>query len=319
MLDTSLPWIAILIGFVGLIWSADRFVEGSAAIAGRFGVSKLMIGLTVVAFGTSAPEVIVSISSALKGVGDLAVGNALGSNLANVGMVLGITALIAALPIKGHILKGEYLVMLGVIAIAGVFLFDGQLTRWEGFVLVGLIIPLMIWIVFSKKQHPGDVEDLPDEMPMGMGLLWFLIGLITLIISSEVLVWGAKTTALRLGVSPLVIGLTIVAVGTSLPELAASIASALKNHHDIAIGNVIGSNMFNLLLVMGIPATISPIVMDTTVFYRDFLSMAGIALVLGTLMLISYLKSQNGEGRLGRIAGTLLLLLYVGYYYILFS
>jgi cation:H+ antiporter len=319
MLDTYLPWIAILAGFVGLIWSADRFVEGSATIASRFGVSKLMIGLTVVAFGTSAPEVIVSISSALKDAGDLAVGNALGSNLANMGMVLGITALIAALPIKSHILKGEYLVMMGIIVIAGIFLFDSQLLRWEGFILIGLIIPLMFWIAFSKKQHPEEAEELPEEMSMGLGLLWFLVGLITLIISAEILVWGAKTTALRLGVSPLVIGLTIVAVGTSLPELAASVVSALKNHHDIAIGNVIGSNMFNLLLVMGIPATISPIVMEPEVFSRDYLSMASISLVLGALMLISYFKSDKTEGRLGRIGGSLLLMLYVGYYYLLFS
>ena len=154
MLDTLLPWIAILFGFIGLIWSADRFVDGSATIASRFGISKLIIGLTVVAFGTSAPEVVVSISSSLKDSGDLAIGNAIGSNLANIGLVLGITALIAPLPIKTHILKQEFLIMLGVFALAGLFLFDSKLSLSEGIILVSLLLPLLLWIAYSKKQHP---------------------------------------------------------------------------------------------------------------------------------------------------------------------
>ncbi|MEO0443824.1 MAG: calcium/sodium antiporter, partial [Pseudomonadota bacterium] len=152
MLDTILPWVAILLGFIGLVWSADRFIEGSATIAGKLGISKLLIGLTVVAFGTSAPEAIVSISSSLQGAGELAVGNALGSNLANIGLVLGITALIAPIPIKGHILKQEFVIMMVVMAIAGWFLWDAQLSFWEGLLLIVLLLPLLIWIAWSKKQ-----------------------------------------------------------------------------------------------------------------------------------------------------------------------
>lgn len=318
MLDTVLPWIAILAGFAGLIWSADRFVEGSATIASNFGVSKLIIGLTVVAFGTSAPEVIVSISSSLSNAGDLAVGNALGSNLANIGMVLGITALIAPLPIKKHILKEEFVIMMAIMALSGFFLYDGKLQAWEGIVLVCLLLPLLLWIAYNKKNHLEDIEELPEKMPTNMAIVWFILGLVTLIASAEILVWGAKIIAVSFGVSPLVIGLTIVAIGTSLPELAASVMSALKGHHDIAIGNVIGSNIFNLLLVMGIAPIISPIVMDTVVFSRDFAAMAFITLTLGGFMLISYLKNKRGNSQLGRLAGLILLVLYGAYYTLLF-
>lgn len=321
MLETLLLWIlpsiAILAGFGGLIWSADRFVDGSAAIASRLGASKLVIGLTVVAFGTSAPEAIVSISSSLSGAGDLAVGNAIGSNLANIGLVLGITALIAPLPIKAHILQQEYVIMMGIMALAGGFLWDGVLQFWEGIVLMSSLLPLLAWIAHSKKQHPGEEED-NHELTIKTGLFWFLVGLTALIVSAEILVWGAKATASYFGVSPLVIGLTVVAVGTSLPELAASVASALKGHHDIAIGNVIGSNMFNILLVMGIAPAIAPLSLGSEVFSRDFLAMVGITLVLGIAMLVSYLRSDGGHGQLNRRIGVVLLLLYVAYYTLLF-
>lgn len=319
MLDAVLPWIAILVGFVGLVWSADRFVDGSATIADNLGVSKLMIGLTVVAFGTSAPEAVVSISSSLKGSGELAVGNALGSNLANIGLVLGITALIAPLPIKAHILKQEYVIMLSVMGLAGWFLRDGQLTFWEGITLIASLLPLLVWIAYAKKQHPEEEDDELPDLSVKAGALWFFIGLVLLIASAESLVWGAKIAATNMGVSPLIIGLTVVAVGTSLPELAASIASALKGHHDIAIGNVIGSNMFNLLLVMGLAPAINHITLGPEVFTRDFLAMTGITLVLGLTMLISYLRNNNSHSQLGRLIGVLLLSLYAAYYVLLFS
>jgi cation:H+ antiporter len=317
MLDTLLPWIAVFIGFIGLIWSADRFVDGSATIASRFGISKLIIGLTVVAFGTSAPEVVVSISSSLKNVGDLAVGNAIGSNLANIGLVLGITAIIAPLPIKTHILKQEFLIMLSVFALAGLFLFDNRLSLLEGIILVSLLLPLLVWIAYTKKQHPEDADEIPEITSMKAGILWFIMGLALLIISAEILVWGATAVALKFGVSPLIIGLTVVAVGTSLPELAASVMSVLKGHHDIAIGNVIGSNIFNLLLVMGIAPIISPIAMEPEVFTRDFAAMSVIALFLGGAMLFSYLKNK-GNSQLGRLTGIALLVLYGFYYTLLF-
>jgi len=327
MLNTFLPWLAIGAGFLGLLWSANHFVEGSAAVAQNLGVPKLIIGLTIVAMGTSAPEVIVSISSALNDASTLAVGNALGSNLANIGLVLGITALIAPLPIKGHILKQEFPLMLALMLIAGGFLWDGNLTIVEGIILVALIVPVLLWFAYNKKQHPEeDDEDIP-AMATPKALFWFLVGLVAMIISAEVLVYGAKIIALRLGISPLVVGLTVVALGTSLPELAASISSALKGHHDIAIGNVIGSNIFNLLLVMGIPAIIEPIALEASVFSRDYLAMTAITLLLGTAMVISYFKSSPPaqanvasikSSGISRLTGVLLLLAYMAYYVVLF-
>ncbi|MFT5117168.1 MAG: cation:H+ antiporter [Kiritimatiellia bacterium] len=309
-----LPWLAILIGFAGLVWSADRFVEGSAAIANNFGVPKFLIGLTVVAFGTSAPEIVVSISASLRGTGEIAIGNALGSNLANVGLVLGITTLLAPLAIKSHILKQEVPIMLAVMGIAGWFLFNGQLSRSEGITLVALMIPLMAWLIYSKKQHPEELEDV-HSMATSMASLWFILGLSLLIVSAELLVWGATDIAFSMGISPLVIGLTIVAVGTSLPELAASVISALKGHHDIAIGNIIGSNIFNLLLVAGIPAIIQPLNMTQDVFYRDYLYMLGLSLALCSMMIWGFTVKKDGI--IGRVSGILLLILYAGYYTLL--
>ncbi|ODS23878.1 calcium/sodium antiporter [Candidatus Endobugula sertula] len=310
-----LPWFAVLLGFIGLVWSADRLVNGSAAIACNLGISKFIVGLTVVAFGTSTPEIIVSISSSLKGSGDLAIGNALGSNLANIGLVLGITALIAPLPIKSHTLKQEIPIMLLIIAIAGYFLYDWHLALWEGLILVLCVAPLIIWLAHSHKQHPEEVEDI-ESMKTSTATVWFLLGLCCLIISAESLVWGATTVALSLGISNLVVGLTIVAIGTSLPELATSIMSAIKGHHDIAIGNIIGSNMFNILLVAGIPAIIQPLTMTAEVFFRDFLSMLGLSIVLTISMVLSFYFSKNQH--IGRLTGVLLLLLYAGYYTLVF-
>ena len=311
--------IAIILGFIGLIWSADRFVAGSAAIAKNMGVSKLMIGLTIVAFGTSAPEILVSIFSALEGFGGLAVGNALGSNLANIGLVLGVTAIIAPIRIQGYILKQEYLVMLLVIVISGWFLSDVHLAAWEGYVLIGLLIPLLIWIVMIKKHHPEDEDEEIPQYSNTVAVLWFLVGLVVLAVSAQALVWAAQTIASHFGVSPLIIGLTVVAIGTSLPELAASVISALKGHHDIALGNIIGSNIFNLLIVMGIAPVINPLTLDSMAFSRDYMAMAGLSVVLGAAMAFVYWINKGKNAYLGRWAGVLLLLFYVGYYYVLFQ
>lgn len=309
-----LPWLAIFAGFVGLVWSADRFVDGSAAIADNLGIPRLLIGLTVVAFGTSAPEIVVSISASLRGSGDIAIGNALGSNLANIGLVLGITGLIAPLPVKQHILKQEVPIMLAIMGVAGWFLYNTQLSRAEGITLVSLMIPLLFWLAYNKKQHPEEQENI-ESMKMWLATIWFFIGLGVLIGSAEILVWGATTVASSLGISPLIIGLTIIAVGTSLPELAASVMSALKGHHDIAIGNIIGSNIFNLLLVAGIPAIIQPLIMEPEVFTRDYMYMLGITLVLCTFMIWGSVVRKNAI--IGRGAGISLLLLYAGYYTLL--
>lgn len=321
---------AILAGFVGLIWSADRFVGGSAAIASNLGISKLIIGLTIVSFGTSAPEIVVSISASMKGTGDLAVGNALGSNLANIGLVLGITALVAPLPIQRHLLTQEIPLLLAVTALAGFLLFDANLLRWEGALLLAALVPVMAYSIISKNKHPSPEEEDTEIPDMGnlAAALWFVAGLAILIGSSELLVWGAVEVATAFGVSPLIIGLTVIAVGTSLPELAASIMSALKGHHDIALGNIIGSNVFNLLAVMSVPGLIQQPAMETEVFGRDYLVMGGITLLLAIAITLDYfvrnLDTPEGEargshGRLGRRIGVLLLLAYVGYYVLLFS
>lgn len=314
---------AITLGFAGLIWSADRFVDGSAAIARRAGLSPLIIGLTIVSFGTSAPEILVSLNAALEGAGELAIGNALGSNLANVGLVLGITALIATLPIQKHILRDELPILLTVTAVAGYFIYDSKLEFWEGIVLLALIVPVIGYLIHSKKRSlsPEEIaaeQDLPN-LPVKMAVIWFVIGLILLVISSKILVWGATNTAGFFGVSTLIIGLTVVAVGTSLPELAASVVSALKGHHDIALGNVIGSNIFNLLAVMSVPALIDTLDMERAVFVRDYLSMAGITLFLALSIAMTFWVRRAKPPGIGKTVGILLLICYMAYYYFLFA
>ncbi|MGH1371430.1 MAG: calcium/sodium antiporter [Cellvibrionaceae bacterium] len=328
MSELWLAWLAILAGFGGLIWSADRFVGGSAAIASNFGISRLIVGLTIVSLGTSAPEIVVSISASLKGTGELAVGNALGSNLANIGLVLAITALIAPMPIQKHLLTQEVPILLLVTAAAGFMLYDAQLVALEGALLLASLIPLLYFMIRTKQNNPSDEGDEEDseipDMSSGIATVWFVIGLSALIASSEALVWGAQIVATSFGVSPLIIGLTVIAVGTSLPELAASVMSALKGHHDMALGNIIGSNIFNILAVMSLPGLIHPPQMDESVFNRDFLAMGGVTLLLAGAIAVDYwLRNRQSEGngtaRLGRRIGLLLLASYISYYYLLFS
>ncbi|WP_019600850.1 calcium/sodium antiporter [Teredinibacter turnerae] len=315
---------AIVAGFAGLIWSADRFVAGSAAIASSFGVAPVVIGLTIVAFGTSAPEIMVSISASLKGAGDMAVGNGIGSNIANTGLVLGATALVVAIPVQKHLLKDELPLLLVVMAISGYFLSDGILAQWEAIVLIGALIPAIFLLVYLKKgdlseQETTDEASIP-HMSRTMAFVWFVIGLGALMLSSEVLVWGAKSAAEMAGVSPLVIGLTIIALGTSLPELAASLISALKGHHDIALGNVLGSNMFNLLAVMSIPGLSGSFPLDQSVFSRDFVVMLALTILLAVAIGLSIWRNRGaGGGKIGKTAGCLLLLSYFGYYVLLYQ
>jgi len=314
MLTTSLPYIALLIGIIGLILGADRFVIGSAGAAKNFGISPLVIGLTVVSIGTSAPEVIVSISAALRDASALAVGNALGSNLANIGLVLGVTLLIAPLPVQRHLLREESPALLVVTLLAGIILYNNYLGRWESSALLLLAIPLLFVTVKYKQQHPDPelVTEGEAVAPLSNRLagLWIVAGLAVLLASAEVTVWGATQIATRLGVSELIIGLTVVAIGTSLPELAASVVSAIKGHTDIALGNVLGSNLFNLMLVMTSAGIIQPSAMDSAVFSRDYLSMA-----LLTLLLVAAIGWALRRGTpLGRPIGVVLLLAYAAYY-----
>lgn len=328
-----IPSLAILVGFAGLIWSADQFVAGAAGIARNLGMAPIMIGLTIVAFGTSAPEIIVSINAALENSGALAIGNALGSNLANIGLVLGITALIAPIPVARNLTKREIPLLVAATLAAGILMFDHYLGPLDGILLLAILAGIFTYLVKSKSHQPdaaheADVEHIP-EISINKAWLLFVLGLVLLIVSSRVLVWGAKEIALAFGVSELIIGLTVIAVGTSLPELAATIASALKGHHDIAIGNVVGSNLFNLLAVMAMPAIIAPAELEPAIFTRDYLFMTATTLLLAALIYLHHVwgrfeqdkpqEVRSRHARIGRTEGALLLLSYAAYYYLLFS
>lgn len=319
MPEILLAWLAVVGGLIVLVWSADRFVDGSAAFANNFGVPKLIIGLTIVSLGTSAPEILVAINAALSGVGSLAIGNALGSNLANIGMVLGITALIAPLPAQGHLLRKELPILLLVTFAAGFVLWDLTVSLIEGISLLVLLFPLMYFMA-TYHQHelsPAEIEgeeEIP-EMSSGRALFWFLLGLGLLIASSNLLVWGAQLIAIDFGISPLVIGLTLIAVGTSLPELAATVMSALRQQHDIAIGNIIGSNIFNIMAVIGAPALITELNIEAPALSRDYVAMLGMTLVFALVIWVSYQVRNKTNARLGRATGLLFLALYGGYYY----
>ncbi|MFT7234889.1 MAG: cation:H+ antiporter [Methylophagaceae bacterium] len=306
---------AIIAGFAILIWGADRFIDGAANIARNFGVSPLIVGLTIVGFGTSAPEMLVSALAAFDGAPALGVGNALGSNIANIGMVLGITILITPLTVNPDTLRREFPMLAVVMALALWLLWDQFLGYNDGLILfAGFILTLcgMAFIALKSSQTDPLKEKLNDEyadvsMTTRQAITSFIIGLTALLIGSKTLVWGATGIATLLGVSELVIGLTIVAIGTSLPELAASIISALKNEHDLAIGNILGSNVFNILAVLAMPGLIMPAATDNEILQRDFPMM-----VLLFILLFAFSKFGK-DGRIGRIAGGTLLMLYIAY------
>ncbi len=311
------PILALISGLILLVWSADKFVLGAAATAKNFGMSPMLIGLTIVSFGTSAPEILVSFMASTSGAGDLAIGNALGSNIANIALVLGITALIAPLPVKSGVLKKELPLLLGVTILAGVLIFDLHLGQLDGIILlITLGVCLYLFSRFQKNAPQDALADDEEELPSlenRTAIFWLIIGLVILACSSKLLVWGASEIAYSLGVSKLVVGLTIVAIGTSLPELAASVASALKNHHDIAIGNVVGSNIFNLVAVMAIPGLIAPIGMDEIVFQRDYVVMLGL-----TFLLLAFALWQKPPS-ISRFEGGILASAYAGYLVLLYT
>src|SRR6056297_67795 len=248
---------AMIIGLFILVWSADLFVAGAASVARNLGMSPVLIGLTIVSLGTSAPEILVSVNATLTGAGELAVGNALGSNIANIGLVLGVTVLVVPMLIRPGCVRVELPTLLLVTAGTGFLLLDRQLSRIDGLLMIGGLCVILLQMIRAQSTDEGMVSEAEDEalpeMTTIRAWLAFSAGLALLISSSRLLVWGATDIAARVGVSELVIGLTVVAVGTSLPELAATLASALKRHTDIAIGNIVGSNLFNLLAVMPVP------------------------------------------------------------------
>ena len=314
---------AVIIGLVLLVWSADLFVAGAASIAENLGLSPVIIGLTIVSLGTSAPEILVAVIAALAGAGELAVGNALGSNIANIGLVLGVTVLVVPLLIRQNCIRVELPTLLIVTLGTWLLLLDGLLSRLDGLLMIGGLALILVQMVRARAgdrvvREESEGEDLPHLKP-GRAWLAFIAGLALLVGSSRLLVWGATTIATQLGVSELIIGLTIVAVGTSLPELAATLAGALKGHTEIAIGNIIGSNLFNLLAVMSIPGVIAPLALSPEVLGRDYPAMAAFTFLLAIVFYAGHYRRRaaGGYSYLGRTVGLLLTAFYALYYYAL--
>ena len=313
-----LDFVVIVVGLLALVWSADQFVEGAAAIAGSVGMPPLLIGMTIVSVGTSAPEILVSLMAAIAGSGELAVGNALGSNIANIGLVLGITLLISPILVGRTTAFIDLPILIGVIILCGVSLADAVLSIVDASLLMGALV-LYLLRIGSHLRRP-DPNDTPPElptMPLARALGAFLIGLVILIASSRALVWASVNVAQGFGVSELLIGLTIVAFGTSLPELAASVVSALRGHADIAIGAVVGSNMFNLLIVLALPGFFETLQLSVDDIQRD-LGAVMISTVILTLLIWIGWHGADNKARLGRSAGGVFLALYVFYYLWLF-
>ena len=307
---------AVITGLALLIWSADKFVEGAAALARLLGVSIMIIGITIVGFGTSAPEIVVSIVAVMQDTPGIAIGNALGSNIANIGLILGITAILAPIPIASRLFKTEYPLLVLATVVMAWSLYDLSLDSVDGLVLMGLLTLSLYYLIREHRRHPAEYareehesEEMVHAMKMSAAIGWLALGLLVLVSSSRLLVWGATGIAQALGISELIIGLTVVALGTSLPELAASIASLRKGKPDLAIGNVIGSNLFNSLAVIGLPALLTNFSFDVAARSRDL-----VVVIAMTLMLILLSRFPTAVPRyLTRVKGIFLLTAFVIY------
>jgi len=307
----------VICGISLLVWSADRFTDGAAAIARNMGISPLIVGLTIVAMGSSAPEVVVSINAALNHSPGLAIGNAIGSNIANIAMVLGIAALVTPLKIQSETLKREIPILFAFMILVFALLVDLVLSFVDGLILMSLLVLYLIWLsrIAVKTRNKPDpmlqeiVDELPDQMPTGKAIFWLVLGLILLQISSKLLVLGATNIAYMYNVSDFVIGITVVAVGTSLPELAASVTGVLKGEHELAIGNVIGSNIFNLLAVLGIPGLINGVGLQPSILQIDYAFMFGLTVAMS----IMAWGSKGKPGEITRLEGGILLSCFIAY------
>ena len=318
--------IAVLIGLAILVWSADIFIDGATTLANSLGVPSFLIGVVILGMGTSAPEMVVSVLAALEGSPELALGNAYGSNIMNIALVLGTTALISPIIIHKSIVKRDLPLLLVITLLAAWQLRDGQLSQSDGItLLLGLGAVLIFQIVMNLRssrqedkkiasknnEHNEEHSENKDRQSAGIfrGLASLIIGMSILILSSRVIVWGAVELATFWGLSELIIGLTVVAVGTSLPELVASLSAARKGEHDMALGNIIGSNIFNTLGVVGLAALIAPISADPIILSRDVLAMALLTLLLVVLCVFAYIQKRS----FGRTSGAILLLFFIGY------
>lgn len=314
-MEPLLPYAAVLAGLLLLIWSADRFVEGASATAQHFDVPPLLVGMVIVGFGTSAPELFVSALAASQGNPSLALGNAWGSNIVNMGLILGITALITPIRVRSEVLRRELPLLIGVTAFAALLAWDRDISRLDAVLLLAAFVAIMVWTIRQGLQHGDDAlaqetaaELQANTLPLWQALMWLAVGLLVLVGSSRLLVWGAVDIAQTLGVSDLVIGLTVVAIGTSLPELASCIAAARKGEDDLALGNVLGSGLFNTLAVVGLAGVIAPMDLEPAALTRDLPVMAGL-----TLLLFQMGRGWRRPGRINRWEGGGLLAVYLAY------
>ena len=315
----------LILSLTALIWSADKFVFGAAAIARNFGIAPMVIGLTIVAMGSSAPEMLVAVTASMNDAPDTAIGNVIGSNITNIALVLGLTALFKPLMVSSKTIKREIPLLLVVTAIASWMLFDLSFSFTEGVLLMlGFVVFIATLLIVTIKQNKDKQASDPmlmeaeQEIPSGVksskAIFWLIIGMILLPLSSHFLVGSATFIAKEFGISDLVIGLTIIAIGTSLPELAASIMSLIKKEDDLALGNIIGSNLFNVLAVLALPGLIAPGAVDSDVASRDIPYMMAL-----TLLLFFLCFSRKGRFRITRVKGAVLFIAFIVYQYLIFS
>lgn len=307
--------LAIILGLSALIWSADKFVDGAAAIASHYHVPPLVIGMVIVGFGTSAPELVVSASSALDGNPGIALGNAYGSNIANIGLILGFTALLSPIAVHSQVIRKELPILMFVTLVLTWGVWNLDVTRFDAIIMLLVFSCVMGWTIHQglKRTPDGLGSEMEQEldiqaMPLKSAIIWLSLGTIVLAVSSKSLVWGASGVASALGVSDLIIGLTVVAIGTSAPELASSLAALRKNQHDLVLGNVIGSNLFNTLAVVGLAGVIQPMSAPPEVISRDTLVLIGM-----TLLLFVFCYGFKKPGKIGRIKGGILLSIFTAY------
>ncbi|MBY0517626.1 MAG: calcium/sodium antiporter [Bacteriovoracaceae bacterium] len=308
--------LCVVLGLIALVWSADKFVDGSSGVAKYYGVPPLLIGMIIVGFGTSAPELIVSMMASYQGNSEIAMGNAVGSNITNIGLILGVTAILSPIAVNSQIVRREIPILIVVTIISILLILDYHLSRFDAIIHILLFVSLVLWTVKNGMQNKND--SFSQEMNVELQSLhhssikksyfYLLIGLALLIISSRVLIYGAIGFATILGIPDTTIGLTIVAIGTSLPELASSIVASRKGEPDIALGNVIGSNLFNSLAVVGIAGTVKPLSFGGDIVHRD-----GLVMFLFTVLLFIFAYGFIGKGRINRIEGSILLITYIAY------
>jgi cation:H+ antiporter len=309
----SLTWLVL--GLVALLWAADRFVASASQLAGHWGMPSLLIGMIIVGFGTSAPEMTVSVFASIQGNSGLALGNAYGSNISNIALILGITALIRPMTVQPGVVRRELPLLLLVSAIGAGQLIDGQVSRLDAAVLLALFAGLLVWNLIQARRAAvdplaSDVDEALEQSPMPLRacVFWLPVSLLVLVVSSRLVVSGAVDLAQWFGLSDLVIGLTVVAIGTSLPELASTLAAARRGEQALALGNVIGSNLFNTLVVVGLAGAVQPLTVPPAAIQRDLPVMLGL-----TLLLLIFGMGSRGGGRINRLEGAFLLMIFVGY------